>query len=122
MYFYLTLSKNYHLFLAKRNCEGTLIYFLFIIYFNLFYIFHYYRMDAWNFYCVTGRFDVECGNDVKNAISEILDHTGYMHPSCREVKNELSHFQEAFISEFRKGKHGQAAVPGILESIAKKLD
>ena len=79
-------------------------------------------MDAWIFHCLTGRFDVECGSDVKNAISEILDHTDYIRPFCREVKNELSYFQEAFVSEFRKGKYGQAAVPGILEAISNKID
>lgn len=72
---------------------------------------------------MNARFDVECGSHVRDAVSQIVDNTNhYVSGYCKETREKLQYLEEAFKSEFRQGKYGQTALPGILAAINKKVD
>lgn len=70
---------------------------------------------------MNAKFDVECGNDVRDAVAEILN-TLDMSQYCKEFRSEVFYLESAFKSEFRQGNYGQAALPGIFEAIIKEED
>lgn len=59
---------------------------------------------------------------MRDAISEIIDNTEYMPPFCKETTEKLPFLEEVFKTEFRQGKRGRDALPGIVEAITKKVD
>lgn len=70
---------------------------------------------------MNAKFDVECGNDVRDAVAEILNALD-MSQYCKEFRSEVFYLESAFKSEFRRGNYGQAALPGIFEAIIKEED
>lgn len=80
-------------------------------------------MNAWIYHCLNARFDVECGSNVKDAVSEILANTSeYVSMSCKETIEKMPFLEEVFKSEFRQGKKGRNALPGIIDAISEKVD
>ena len=76
---------------------------------------------VWSYYCITARFHVNCGNVVKHAVSEVIDNLDTRSHVCKPMRDEFSYLQEAFESEFRLGKRGEAALPVILTTISQNL-
>lgn len=74
------------------------------------------------YYCKNAKFDVECGNDVRDAIAQILEEVHYVRPYCKQRRSALLYFEAAFKSEFRRGNYGRTALPGIFEAISKQRD
>lgn len=71
---------------------------------------------------MNSKFDVECGNDVRNAVASILDNVDILAPYCKHMRSKLLYFEAAFKSEFNRRNYGQAALPGIFEALSKQAD
>lgn len=75
--------------------------------------------DVWSENCFKAVFDLECGDEIRDAFSKIAPHAVYFTniDLCEDVQSKLYYLEEAFKSIFSDGKSINEGLPEIFETI-----